>query len=45
MSDKFTKIAYASVDDLIFGRATKPVKLSNGMSIGGGLVYPEINFT
>lgn len=30
---------------LIFGRAPKPVHLKNGMVIGDGVVYPEINFT
>ena len=41
----FTKTAYENVNDFIFGKSLKPVKLKNGMSIGGGTVYPEINFT
>ena len=33
------------VYDFIFGKALYPVPLDNGMIIGGGTVYPEINFT
>ncbi|RPI67931.1 MAG: methanol--corrinoid methyltransferase, partial [Ignavibacteriales bacterium] len=32
-------------DKLIFGTAPKPVKCKRGFEIGGGEVYPEINFT
>jgi methanol--5-hydroxybenzimidazolylcobamide Co-methyltransferase len=42
---KFTKTAYQNLDDFIYGKALYPVKLKNGMVIGGGVVYPEINFT
>ncbi|MEM5818987.1 MAG: methyltransferase MtaB domain-containing protein, partial [Desulfitobacterium hafniense] len=41
----FKELAYQSLDDFIYGYAKKPVKLGNGMVIGGGTVYPEINFT
>ncbi|MDW7657376.1 MAG: methyltransferase MtaB domain-containing protein [Bacillota bacterium] len=41
----FNQMAYASVDDFIFGKAEKPVTLKSGLVIGGGTVYPEINFT
>jgi len=41
----FTKMAYEKLDDFIFGKALSPVALKNGMIIGGGTVYPEINFT
>ncbi|HEY5465444.1 MAG TPA: methyltransferase MtaB domain-containing protein [Clostridia bacterium] len=41
----FSQLAYHSVDDLVFGRSAFPVTLKNGMVIGGGQVYPEINFT
>jgi methanol---5-hydroxybenzimidazolylcobamide Co-methyltransferase len=30
---------------LIFGRAQKPVTCGRGLTIGGGAVFPEINFT
>lgn len=42
---QFSKLAYQSSDDLIFGRSPEPVTLKNKMVIGGGEVYPEINFT
>jgi methanol--5-hydroxybenzimidazolylcobamide Co-methyltransferase len=41
----FNQLAYASVDDFMFGRSPHPVTLKNGLVIGGGDVYPEINFT
>ncbi|MGE5582375.1 MAG: methyltransferase MtaB domain-containing protein [Bacillota bacterium] len=41
----FTALAYEHPDQLIFGKARKPITCRNGMVIGGGLVYPEINFT
>ncbi|MDR1962074.1 MAG: methanol--corrinoid methyltransferase [Gracilibacteraceae bacterium] len=42
---KFTKTAYETAEDFIFGKAPKPVTLKNGLVIGGGTVYPEVNFT
>jgi methanol--5-hydroxybenzimidazolylcobamide Co-methyltransferase len=30
--------------DLIFGTAPNPVVCKRGLTIGSGLVYPEINF-
>ncbi|HPT85918.1 MAG TPA: methyltransferase MtaB domain-containing protein [Bacillota bacterium] len=41
----FTNLAYDSSDELVYSRAKYPINLSNGMSIGGGTLYPEINFT
>ncbi|MCL2004190.1 MAG: methanol--corrinoid methyltransferase [Oscillospiraceae bacterium] len=41
----FTKTAYENLSEFIFGKSPYPVRLKNGMSIGGGTVYPEINFT
>ncbi|GHU98481.1 methanol--corrinoid methyltransferase [Clostridia bacterium] len=41
----FTKTAYANLNDFVYGKSKKPVALKNGMVIGGGTVYPEINFT
>lgn len=41
----FNKVSFKKVDDLVFGRALRPVALRSGMVIGGGTVYPEINFT
>jgi methanol--5-hydroxybenzimidazolylcobamide Co-methyltransferase len=42
---KFTELAINNVDELIFGNCPKPVNCKSGLIIGGGLVYPEINFT
>jgi methanol--5-hydroxybenzimidazolylcobamide Co-methyltransferase len=42
---KFTQTAYENLSDFIYGKALYPVSLKNGMSIGGGTVYPEVNFT
>ncbi len=41
----FNQLAYPSADALLFGRAAAPVTLKNNLVIGGGTVYPEINFT
>lgn len=41
----FTKLAYASVDDFVYGRCPNPVTCKNGLVIGGGELYPEVNFT
>lgn len=42
---QFTSLAYDSVDDFLYGACPNPVKCRNGMVIGGGIIYPEINFT
>ena len=41
----FNEVSYKNLDDFIYGKALYPVNLKNGMVIGGGTVYPEINFT
>jgi methanol--5-hydroxybenzimidazolylcobamide Co-methyltransferase len=41
----YTSTAYQDLNSFIFGKSKYPVKLANGMVIGGGTVYPEINFT
>lgn len=41
----FNSTAYQNLDDLIYGQAIYPVALKNGMVIGGGTLYPEVNFT
>lgn len=38
-------LAYDSVDEIIFGTAKRPVTCGHGVSIGGGEVLPEVNFT
>ena len=42
---KFKKLAIDSEKDLIFGHAPNPVSTRRGLEIGGGIVYPELNFT
>jgi methanol---5-hydroxybenzimidazolylcobamide Co-methyltransferase len=41
----YTQPAIKNLDDFIFGESPYPVKLKNDMTIGGGKVYPELNFT
>jgi methanol--5-hydroxybenzimidazolylcobamide Co-methyltransferase len=41
----FTQLAVADPRDLVFGAAPKPVTTRRGLVIGGGTVYPELNFT
>ncbi len=42
---KYNKLEIESADKLIFGTAPHPVTTSRGLVIGGGKVYPELNFT
>lgn len=42
---KFKKLAVSNPDDLIFGHAPHPVTSGRGLVFGGGVVYPEVNFT
>jgi len=42
---KFQSLAITSADDLLFGSAPRPLVTRQGLRLGGGLVYPEINFT
>lgn len=42
---QFTELAYTDLNEFIYGQAKKPVVCSNGMVIGGGTVYPEVNLT
>ena len=45
MANEFRQTAYTDLDHFLYARAIHPVLLNNGMSIGGGTLYPEINFT
>lgn len=45
MSVQFTKLAYNSVDDFVYGVCPHPVTTKSGLVIGGGEIYPEVNFT
>ncbi len=41
---KYTKMAYAKADDMIFGKAVKPVKAGLKLEIGAGYTTPEVNY-
>jgi methanol--5-hydroxybenzimidazolylcobamide Co-methyltransferase len=41
----YNSLAINNAADLCFGVAPKPVTTRHGMKIGGGIVYPELNFT
>lgn len=42
---RFEKLAVADSRDLVFGTAPSPLSTRRGLVIGGGQVYPELNFT
>jgi methanol---5-hydroxybenzimidazolylcobamide Co-methyltransferase len=42
---EFTSLAIQSLDAFLYGQCPKPLTLKNGLTIGGGTVYPELNFT
>ena len=42
---KYRILAISNPSDLIFGHAPHPVTSRRGLVIGGGIVYPELNFT
>jgi methanol--5-hydroxybenzimidazolylcobamide Co-methyltransferase len=42
---KYNKLAITKPRDLIFGHTVQPVTTPRGLVIGGGTVYPELNFT
>ena len=41
---KFTKMAYAKADEMVFGHAKKPVSYGCGIKVGAGYVVPELNY-
>jgi len=41
----YNKLAINNANDLRFGVSPKPLTTRRGMVIGGGVVYPELNFT
>lgn len=46
MSNKtFNSLVYKNLDEFVYGHAKYPVTMKNGMVIGGGQIFPEINFT
>ncbi|MGE5315862.1 MAG: methyltransferase MtaB domain-containing protein [Acidobacteriota bacterium] len=41
----YTTLSIDNPSNLVFGRAPHPVTTRRGLVIGGGVVYPELNFT
>jgi methanol--5-hydroxybenzimidazolylcobamide Co-methyltransferase len=41
----YTGLAINDLDQFVFGKAPKPLVTKSGLVIGGGAVYPELNFT
>jgi methanol--5-hydroxybenzimidazolylcobamide Co-methyltransferase len=42
---RFHELTIRRPEDLLFGRAPHPVTTRRGLVIGGGHIYPELNFT
>jgi len=42
--ERYDGLSIARSDDLVFGRCPRPLHVG-GLVIGGGIVYPELNFT
>jgi methanol--5-hydroxybenzimidazolylcobamide Co-methyltransferase len=43
--EHYKQLAIANSEALVFGHSPRPLKLKNGLVIGAGIVYPELNFT
>ena len=42
--ERYDRLCITRSDDLVFGRSPRPLAVG-GLTIGGGIVYPELNFT
>ena len=42
---RYDSLAIPDVNELVFGKAPRPVKCGFGLEIGAGMVFPEVNFT
>ncbi|MGD0219624.1 MAG: methyltransferase MtaB domain-containing protein [Acidimicrobiales bacterium] len=42
--ERYDKLSISHSDDLVFGRCPRPLRVG-GLTIGGGVVFPELNFT
>jgi methanol--5-hydroxybenzimidazolylcobamide Co-methyltransferase len=42
---KYSTLAISSQDGLLYGVSPHPLECGLGLTVGGGLVYPEVNFT
>lgn len=45
MAKIFDKLAYDSLDKYLYGVSLHPITTKRGLIIGGGEIYPELNFT
>lgn len=45
MRKTFSTLAVKSADELVYGKCPNPITTRSGLVIGGGEVYPELNFT
>lgn len=45
MTQRYVSLSIGDPSDLVFGRSPHPVDCGFGLSIGRGLVHPEVNFT
>jgi methanol--5-hydroxybenzimidazolylcobamide Co-methyltransferase len=43
--EKYSTLTISSPDQLLYGTCPHPLECGLGLTIGGGLVYPEVNFT
>jgi methanol--5-hydroxybenzimidazolylcobamide Co-methyltransferase len=41
----FTEVAYKNLNDFVYGKSIYPVTAKNGLTIGNGIIIPEINYT
>lgn len=41
----FSELSITDAESFVFGQAPHPVSAGHGLAIGGGTVYPELNFT
>ncbi|MDY0267325.1 MAG: methanol--corrinoid protein co-methyltransferase MtaB [Methanimicrococcus sp.] len=42
--NRYTKMAYANADEMVFGKCKFPVKAGLGIEIGAGYTIPELNY-
>lgn len=42
---RFSSLAYSAGEPLVYGMSPHPLTCGLGLTIGNGLVYPEVNFT
>src|SRR5271165_4051151 len=45
MAHHYSSLAFPDSQNLVFGQAARPVSCGFELTIGGGLVFPEVNFT